>query len=282
MVSAFNILHSPHHWNPKRKPIGNVSIDWSHPLTNGLIFYGYVNGPYLVDLVSSRAVPINAITTWLTMTDGIGPDGPVMKYTTNTAGSDQGSLGFSPRNTPADWTLACGFRATVAPGASNGTLILFGMSDASSFPAGALYYHHSGSPPRACVVEHGYDSYVPLATTLTANTFWDWAGSYSNTDGKCDAYINGFLDAAGSVVYLGLRPSTYWTISSVTGTGSTSIEYSFFQAWDRKLNPDEQLWRAQEPYSFLRDTMSQAWTPRARATSGVAVRAALPLLGVGD
>ena len=47
------LLREPNLWTPGKKPIGPVTIDWSHPLTNGLQSFLVFNGSQpLFDLVT--------------------------------------------------------------------------------------------------------------------------------------------------------------------------------------------------------------------------------------
>ena len=53
------LLREPNLWVPRKKPVGRVKIDWTHPLTRGLAFYmlhSKVNGRYR-DLTGRIPVP---------------------------------------------------------------------------------------------------------------------------------------------------------------------------------------------------------------------------------
>ncbi len=105
----------PELFSPNRKPVGNVKINWSHPLTKGLVAYWLVNNNgELVELVSGTlGVKMGTAVTEISP-PGVGihcPDGTAnyINYPDDrdrfymTEGVTAG-VGFSKVAAPWDWT----------------------------------------------------------------------------------------------------------------------------------------------------------------------------------
>lgn len=264
------------------RPVTSLpTIDWDHPLTNGLLFYGYdsvatagwvdtstggagTSAP-IVDLVTG-SVAFRMGTGLFTVPTTVGTQyGPVYQYNTNNSNNFAISAvnGTAIKNAQAgNWTYACAFIKTGSVGtysrpfgrtANNGTSAPFMNWDFEVNPNGrgqgvinANVCNSSSSflsTPDATISDNTY--VTALATTTGSNP----AAQTLNL------YINGAL--TGSQSSVSAFSSNTNDAIMFGGSSGASIANPFTGVvfwgafWNRALTADEILTLHLDPYCFL-------------------------------
>lgn len=256
------IRRSPLWSDPRVKPpYGAAAVDWSHPLSAGLLACWLFNegiGPAQSIAGSPRSIVLqNAATTW-------GPtEADIGLVSVATAGTTQGGI-LSP-------TL------TIAAGAAFSVRIRF---------------TNRGSDDWCSLLTVGNRGMVLVA----AHVYW-FSGDADGINGSLTPALGVVHDslftrvAAGSTaLYVDGTPDGTNTggggAYGLDRIGNDQFSESFvgnhhtMQVWDRVLPADYALWLAAEPYAFLRPALRRRYFV-AGAAAGSVVPRRLPLLGVG-
>jgi len=232
-------LNQPELFYPGRKPVGKVKIDWSHPLTKGLVLCCPFNEPSFINLV-----------------DGSIPD------------QDTGSLYFIHVEP---------FKSGMAGGSPEDRLLnglIWDIKDISDFTfLTDMYYGEPTFSRTAGVANSSGDNYVHYISTATAwrslNSGYSASAmnvaipSKENTrgvggfSGDSDSGTTGFFNEQ-------VGTGATWSSSNVInkvwyGINSGSHGLAFFNyigiyilcVWDRALSVDEMVSFKDNPYQFL-------------------------------
>jgi hypothetical protein len=248
--------------NKRAVPRGRLSIDWSHPLANGLHCYvlGGLAPGGSVDLVSGQ------IISWTTKTLppnlGITQDGPSLKFadtaSTNTGISNQNiRLAQSSKATgDGDFTFAGLVTLNVNEGTTNTRYTeLFGQTDAGGTHFVDVYINNAGE-----LSYEGDLSPIPGSIVPTAGQRLSLA---IVRDSLMRAYSNGQQIGTNAVTGVDITGggTTFLNIGGWAGFTTpvqAQFDLTWVGGWDRALSPQEILQLDQDPYCFLISDQDEA------------------------
>lgn len=277
------------------KPYGGIPrINWSHPLTNGLVWYGYDVDGVVYDLVSgaaqrSGAPPARGATRWGVLGKYNGTSNFVFGDGLEGA-KDAGGAGAIiqlTRSVPYSW--ATGFISTATQ--ANGTGILFQGSSTLSSPITLFVPTGANAAVQFFVAENA--SFTTANGTLTNNIFHTAVCAATGATAQ-SLYFDGALAGTGSVSSIDSIPAntnstTKVGLGAVGQSGNTTFwagSIPFGALWAaRIITAGDALLLHQDPWCFLiypEDDMFSTLvgtTPPAAPTSLNA--SLLSMMGVG-
>jgi hypothetical protein len=253
------------------------AIDWDHPLSNGLLFYGYdsvatagwndnstggsgTSAP-VIDLVTG-AVAFRMGTGAFTSPSTVGtPYGPVYQYNTNNGNILNSSATVQTATAASNYTFACAFICTGSVGqysrpfgrtANNGTSEPFMNWDFEINPGGvgqtvicSNVCASASSHKKSTNCNFTTGAYTTATATIVGTT----GSSTLNT------YINGALaatDPGTAVASVNTNDTILFGSSSGASIANPFVGVVFYGAfWNRVLSADEILTLHLDPYCFL-------------------------------
>lgn len=233
---------------PRRLPTGNLSIDWSHPLTRGLIgcfVPGVMGGVNL----TAQCPPL-AIKT-ATDTRKVNQEGPCWTSTADSAGL----FGASAPAAFTTWTQFSlywrGFFTSYATGNSKIFGVEFNNIGSSPFVVASMGFGGNNVP---FVVEWNTNgTYTAnVGTTLTAG--FQSLGATFKVGGNVVAYRNGLVlntTAFGATAPTNAASSLINFQTSNGNTGNLSASGNVGYVWNRELSAAEVTQLDLDPYAFL-------------------------------
>jgi len=236
LIISDSRLEMPSLFYPNRKPVGKVKIDWSHPLTDGLV------GAWILNTVQ----PINLVDGHITQ-NILGASMPrpqILDFDSTVAGDPyhlilQQGFDFSKNATVIARTLKVG---------TEGWPVLFGIGNypSSTFRWVGVGYWGTGSELRL------YSNGTTTMGNINRNTWINSAFSTDTAANVAKAYIDGLLQATSTVPVI----SDVDTVG-LFGNGSADTadlgdykgEYVF--AFNKTLRADAIKSINDNPYQFL-------------------------------
>jgi len=230
-------------------------INWAHPLTSDLVFYGYDAGGTVLDLVNGGIGKIFSSTTHLTR--AASPFGMGFKYG-GTGTSDSVSLPLASTkvstfaNTTAPFSQAIGAMGTL--NTANGYIVALGSASAGAdntgfavFTTGAsglatASFNNGGSVPgfSRAFTPGVYHTLISVATTTAAATLY--------FDGKFDSTFSG--TTVNAITAQQVNFNTGQAGAAAFGGGLLGFVY-YYAGWTRALTAFEALQLHSDPYCFL-------------------------------
>lgn len=228
------------------KPAGLPKIDWSNPITTGLVFYGFDTGSFCVDLVGSNG----QATKTGTITSALTPLGTALNYDPGTFGN------YSQFTVNAQlaavlnstyFTMSCGLFGYAPSNSDDTDAFLIGNSSASRYLS--LFYYNT---PTSWIFVTPAGTHGSGAS-LTSGAFNTLTAACNNT--TANFYLNGVLNSSSSLT----TQTTFASGDFICIGGDPTSNYDNFSAqsifnagiWSRVLSPSEILQLQLDPYSFL-------------------------------
>lgn len=229
------LLREPNLWTPKSKPVGIVKVDWSHPLTDGLIAYWAMlerGESRVFDLVSHEEGTVIGTAAW-------EPDGLLFNGTSDYVHAFNYLPGFS-NNT--DFTIIISFTST----------------DIAS-PQGLVAGRNIGSAGWTFSVVGSKLAFYTSPdwwssnTTLSSDTEYIAAITHDTSADELRFYINGRPDGTST-------PGTFFDVGYLSigsWDAADTLAYllegktRFVQMFNRKLTDGEIAALYRDPYQFL-------------------------------
>jgi len=232
-----------------------MKIDWTHPLTNNLVFCGLVQARALVDLVSgTRLFPTTTDPT-VEVSAGVGGEG-ICSITPETQVVGVSATSISPIYLPAGLSV---LSVASVDQAHTSSSLLYELSDeVSPIFAGVSYYWESGNgrPLLQYNQTYGY-SVVDYTNTYAVNTIANIVLTV-DTDMKKDQYYNGELVAENDADHdndsLGYAPPTLDQLTIIDNENANGPGYArlyMLAIYDIPLSSDISQSLTLDPYQFL-------------------------------
>ena len=239
-------------------PVGPVKIDWSHPLTNGLLFYGYDTGSMVIDLVGGTTGTIVGTAD----TGGMTPNGPGIAYNGSTIylpGSTRADIDAAQTSQSFSW--ACAYYQTGTVGAytrpfgrtaNNAGLQPYANWDFEINPGGAgqnvVVSNYAATTIQSSPQWTGNASnvFTSLLSTVQVISLVNAVTLYAQGQQAAQnlsANVATATNANANIMFSG--GSDAGIISNFTG----KVYYGAF--WNRVLRPDEAALLHADPYCFL-------------------------------
>lgn len=223
---------------PGQKPIGpNKAIDWSHPLTRGLISV-VLPGLDNIDLVTKKLwLPTN-VTKEVIKGRGMGYHSIRLnesKLTSQTA---------FPANVVDEFTVA----HDVYIDDLTTTWKTWWVLDKSAYAGGAFVQHFTAG------IEYFIGSSAkPASTTLEIDTLYDFAFTNNNAANDRKVYKNGiFLRTdVSATAPAGDNTAQLFVADNLATNRSQGGTTSYWYLWYRELSPEEILSIKLNPFQFL-------------------------------
>jgi Concanavalin A-like lectin/glucanases superfamily len=235
----------------KHKPQGNVSIDWSHPLTNGLASYWYDTGQgFYIDLVTG-----DTTATETTRSVDDSPFGPAFSCTVSSTNAINSRGLFQAQTLAAPFSFATGWYQKQAP-VSLGTY--FGILDNSGVQSWVAYangtqlnsgfYNSSASTFTATATNNVYYTMVGTAVANNSQTSY-----LLGTDGTNETKAL----SAPTPNSLTTGRASFGSYQTVSGNSGAFIYYGAY--WRRVLSADEAALLHADPFCFLQSDLESEW-----------------------
>lgn len=242
------------------KRAGIPSINWDHPLAQGLLFYVYDAGGYYLDLVQHQSGKLEANTTVASV--GSYPLGYGVKWPGANNSSDiffPVSNGAKSLGATIPWSTACG---TYYLGSPSGVFVAAtGVSNALGDTGPCFLTNIVNNTVMSMAPNNG--ATIPnFVQTISLNTFQTWAAS-TNSATVLNMYVNGKLDSSptlASTTFSIATASPYVVLDNgVTsaiggnsnGPGGISGYLPYYAAWARALTAADNFQLHNDPYCFL-------------------------------
>lgn len=230
---------------PGQVPQGFLSIDWTHPLANGLMFY-YLPGVTTFDVALKDPQPVGQFGGSFLF--GSSPEGPAGDCTINNAGNGFATASSSipgASSVTAMSIYARGYKAGVPP---TNTAVIGGLTFAnpnvSPFVMLWLQYGVSTTIPRLAWNHAGSLTPLPFITSFGTSQPFSLGGSIVS-GGNAKVYYNGVLDNSTAGV----------TLTASNGAvligGNGNMQHTILCGWNRELTADEMMRIHLDPYGML-------------------------------
>lgn len=265
LLQPFATLSTSH----KQVPNGPLAVDWTHPLSQGLMacYVPGTNGGQNIagsggDLAFGTAASI-----------GVGADGPGLASTSSTASGL--SLSGVPANLRGKTAYSGYYRGYVSSATTDYAPYLRLTSNNTGTELFALYCR--GFVPSELVLNDSTNGTGEYNISSNSTGFMSHGASALN-GGNLYTYNNGNLvttqaigtiDAGSSTSILQIGADPVNNNSSFTGTTYIAA------LWSRQLTHDEQAWLDREPFCFL--VPAEYELPALYVSSGGAPATSLPV-----
>jgi hypothetical protein len=245
LITEEALLREPNLWVPDRKPVGQVKIDWNHPLGANVIHAFLLRGLSAVDLFTKERLSKTGTPTFEANSivfDTTNPDYFASSSTKFDFPDDEGTLIAKVR-----CDSSAGFRGVFSDKGSS----VWNTTE------GIAFYVGTSGPNRLYVVMNGTSLYRVGDTALTQGAVHTIATTFDPTN-EIQIYIDGvadtFLASAGTYSTYTKSASSTITIGSyydraVDRSFTGLIEYAY--AFDRSLTSSEIQSLTDDPYQFL-------------------------------
>lgn len=246
----------------KNRPYGSIPrIDWRHPLTRGLIFYGYDTGTGLVvDLVRGlRSSPSLGTISGNTSS----PFGSAINYASGNAGI------FFPITSEINaiflnglYSMACAWYITALP--SIAFTCPFGINDAAGNNASAFLWDSAGNTDMQWAIANVNPA---LFTANSVNTYHSLLGT-NETATSQSVYFDGALKTTTALTATFATsicaPCFNMFAATAGGANGNGITGKVFYGalWNRRVSPEGAKQMFDDPYCFLiypEDEMFAEW-----------------------
>jgi hypothetical protein len=244
-------------------PVGPLTVDWQHPLANGLIT-AHLPGLYGATDLTNRApsAVISSFAAGDLVFGALGPDGPALSMGTNTTGQLETGQSIPGLNVAAR-SIFVRFYRVGNPG-NNQAIVAgstFALPNASPFVDLWIQYSSSLTLLQLLYLQSGGTSAsLFFNTNLSNNTMYSIGGTISNASGNIRAYLNGVQDSSASGVTFG-STATGDMLIAINGYNGMIHEILL---WNRELSAAEMLQLHLEPYALFipqETEMASVFTP---------------------
>lgn len=230
---------------PTQVPQGFLRIDWSHPLSNGLMFY-YLPGVTPLD-IANKDPGILALSGASFI--GSSPEGPSVDCTINNSGDGILTSTVVPgaASATAMSVYARGYKVGAPPNNSSFIAgITFSVNPNNSpFVMVGLQYNLSTIAIRVSYNQAGSLVFLGFNNLLSGSSQQFSLGGSVVNGGNVKSYYNGALDnSAAAGVF---TPSSGGAIIG----GNDNMQHTVFCGWNRELTADEMMRIHLDPYGML-------------------------------
>lgn len=227
--------------NPRKKPVGDVEIDWSNPLSNGLLYFFVWQDDKPYDLVTKRFVGL----TTASIDRKFNSDNAYIDH----SGRAQASTDYSPFSDIGSnaFSLLVKFRQ---PETSNQGLICSRVGNGDNQIE--LRTNSPTSGDIEFILRDGVSNESLIATSVVNGDWQTVIGT--NKDGAQAIYVDGVSSASESGSAITFGGSPIFVFGGLPNT--TVIEYlsdrSIDVAWKRALSNADALSLSKNPYQILK------------------------------
>ena len=232
----------PELFDARRKPVGNVVIDWSHPLARGLVRYYpfYSVGGTGRELVSANPVVDSSGTGTTAIT--VNQYGEQVLFSTN------GSV-YDDVTTPVSGSENRTMLAEADFGAA-ATEYIFNISDGTGFGAGAARWtirHDSGGSIRLEIQGGGYTSSLAISNGHRfVGCKLDGTQLQDHT-----LYVDGSSEAATGTTTIATSAAYKILVGALVVSSAPNDSTTWCALWNRALSDIEIESIRLNPYQFL-------------------------------
>lgn len=248
---------------PNKKPVGEVEIDWSNPLTKGLVGC-YADGDISRNLVTNHTTTKTTIDP-IKSQFGAGQEGTT---STSLIDTNENPISFSGSN---NRTLIIGINYRAIPGLSNATLFGIGVNDTSE----RWDLRHNNGDLRVEIQGSGYTT----SLALTGGFRVVGIKLDGTTLGDHTIYLDRLSEASSGGATVNTSTSmTGRFLNSVAGSrGWSNSDFLFGYLFNRALTDAEYLAIQANPYQLLKPkTPPVYFTPSATGISVTVTGTAIP------